>query len=591
VTGPSAAPGAGSGAASRREWLRIQIAVKIFGIALALLVLLATVAWISTRNVERVRQELLEVSDFFTPLTYLASSMEIHQLEQAVQIERALGAAAAGTPGPVRAALAEIGRQGQLIDERIAQSMQLVQEGSARATSRADVAEFAALGAQLHAIEREHHGFETRAVQAIEALLAGAPLPATLRADLEREEREFVDELNATRKQLQAFSQASAAEAAAHQARILRLNIVVTAAAIVSGLLFAAIITSGLVQPIRRLVKGTLDVERGDLDTHVPVTSRDEIGALTESFNRMTEQLRLKERIKQTFGTYVDPRVVERLLEQTAGAAGAGERQRVTVAFTDIRGFTPLAENLTPPVLVQVINRYFTLMAEPIVRHGGVVDKFIGDAVMAFWSPPFVSAEDHPASACLAALEQQAQLEQLRRELPDLVGFRKGVPEIGVRIGLATGDAVVGSIGSDRVKGFTVMGDTVNVASRLEGIGRIYGTSILMSEETRQLAGAAIETREIDCIRAPGKQDPVRIYELLAAAGGLDEATARLRDSFELGLAAYRAKDLASARSYFETCLAIRPGDRPSEVFLERLQRLSAEPLPAGWDGVWTLTK
>ena len=581
--------------AAPRRGPRVRIAAKIFGTALTLVALLAVVAVFSTRNIGRVRTEMLAIAEVFTPLAYVASAIEIHQVEQELQLERALGAvggaSTAGPPkeggGPVAALRAE----GRGIDEQLAEATRLLDEGAVHAQRPEDHAELASLRERFRGIDREHHGFEERALAVLARLERGdRQAVAALLEPLPREEAEFVAELDRLRQDLERYSQASAQAAVTHQEQILRLNTIITIAAILAGILFAGVITSGLVRPIRRLVQGTADVEKGQLEVAVPVTSGDEIGTLTESFNSMVAQLRANERVKQTFGQYVDPRIVEQLLEQTGAAAAAGERRQVTVAFTDIRGFTGLAEILTPAALVLVINRYFTLMSDVVVQHGGIVDKFIGDAVMAFWSPPFVAPGEDATRACVAALRQAQQLQVLRAELPELLGFRKGAPDVGIRIGLASGEAIVGSIGSDRVKGFTVMGDTVNVASRLEGVGKVYGTQILIAEDTRRQAGGAIETREIDSIRVIGREDPLRVFELLGEAGTLDEETTQLRAAFERGLASYRGRDLAAARAHFTRCLEIRPGDGPAAVFLDRLARLQHAPPAAEWDGVWTLT-
>ena len=179
-----------------------------------------------------------------------------------------------------------------------------------------------------------------------------------LRELLVREETELLRELDELRATLQQYTQTSIVEAADHEARILWLNMLITAVAAVSGLLFASLVTTGMMRPIRRLVEGTKAIENGDLDSLVPVTSRDEIGALTQSFNHMVTELRVKERIKATFGKYVDPRIVEDLLKQPDAVSMAGERRVVTVFFSDVEGFTSLSENLTPTALVAVINKY-----------------------------------------------------------------------------------------------------------------------------------------------------------------------------------------------------------------------------------------
>jgi adenylate cyclase len=391
------------------------------------------------------------------------------------------------------------------------------------------------------------------------------------------------------RTDLQAFTASSLREAQEHEERIVWLSVVITFGAGVSGLLFASLAASGLVRPIRLLVEGTQAVEHGKLETELPVTTRDEIGRLTESFNHMILQLRLKERIKETFGKYIDPRIVEQLIQSDAPVSKA-ERRVVTVFFSDIAGFTSISEGMTPGGIVNLLNRYFTLMAQPITRSGGIIDKYIGDAIMAFWCPPFVEESEHARRACFAALEQIAMLSEFQKEMPELTGFRKGLPQIRFRIGIATGEVVVGNIGSEQTRAYTVMGDTVNLGSRLEGVNKHYGTTLMISEETRKMAADAIEARELDSIRVVGKSEPVRIYELLGRKGEVPAKTLEARDQFERGLAAYRHRNWELARTCFEACRTIAPGDAPSQVFLERLTFVQENPPDTDWDGVWQFT-
>ncbi len=274
------------------------------------------------------------------------------------------------------------------------------------------------------------------------------------------------------RSELQRSTERSSLDANRYERQIRQLNLAIIVGAAVLGLAFASIITLGLVRPIRRLLSGTKAVEQGNLDIEVPATSRDEIGTLTQSFNHMVGELRMKERIKDTFGKYIDPRIVEDLIQQPDSAKPGGEKRVMTVLFCDMQGFTSLSEELTPGGLVNLLYQYFTMMSEPIRHYRGVIDKYIGDAVMAFWGPPFTKEEEHATFACLAALEQFSRLDEFRRLLPDLMGLRKGLPDINMRVGVATGEVVVGNIGSEISKSYTVMGDTVNIASRLEGAGK-----------------------------------------------------------------------------------------------------------------------
>ena len=225
------------------------------------------------------------------------------------------------------------------------------------------------------------------------------------------------------------------------------------------------------------------------------------------------------------------------------------------------------------------------------VRVGnGIVDKYIGDAVMAFWSPPFSPGNSHAAVACLAALAQQEAIKILQPYLPNIIGLRRNAPNLLVRMGIATGEVVVGTIGSPVSKSFTVIGDTVNLASRLEGINKVYGTGVIIAEDTRRLAQVEVEARELDLITVAGKTEPVRIYELLSPFGKLDPDDAMLREEFAVGLAAYRACDWDEAGCRFEQCLKLKPDDGPSALFSKRIGTLRAHPPPPDWGGVWRFT-
>jgi adenylate cyclase len=305
----------------------------------------------------------------------------------------------------------------------------------------------------------------------------------------------------------------------------------------------------------------------------------------------MVKELRLKERIKDTFGKYLDPRVVVKLIDSPEGVIDTtGEKRVMTIFFSDIAGFTPIGEALTPDALVRLINEYFTQQAIPIQQRKGIIDKFIGDSVMAFWGPPFTQEDEHARLACLSALDQREQLEEFRLRLPDLMGLRKGLPDINFRIGIATGEVVVGNIGSELSKSYTVMGDTVNLASRLEGANKHYGTRFLISENTQKMVGRDVETREIDLIQVVGKSEPVRVFELLARKGELKEKGQKLRALFHQGLEAYRTRDWKSATRQFKECLELAPEDPPAQVFLKRVDHLRENPPSHGWDGVWRFT-
>jgi adenylate cyclase len=572
--------------------MRRSIALKIFSIALLLLLLMVFVAAGSIFAVRGVRDELAEIADCYTPLAQSMSRINVHALEQELHRERLLDLHVAASPDAqdITNTRALFDEKSQAVDEEIQSAQALLGrcgEGPSPVLERGEAAHFQPMVQGVAKEQRDLRELSGRILALVERKEMTAA--AELRSFLTRERDEFVASVAELRSDIQSFTLASLQESEDHEERIIWLSIIITLGAALSGLLFASFAASGLVRPIRRLLDGTQAVEDGKLDTELPVTTRDEIGKLTESFNHMVLQLRLKDRIKDTFGKYIDPRIVEELIRADAPVSKA-EKRVVTVLFSDIAGFTSISEGMTPAGIVNLLNRYFTLMAQAIIERGGVIDKYIGDAIMAFWGPPFVGQAEHARLACLAALDQIPMLGEFQKELPELTGFRKGLPQIRFRIGIATGEVVVGNIGSEQTKSYTVMGDTVNLGSRLEGVNKHYGTTVMISEETRKLAADAIEARELDSIRVVGKDEPVRIYELLGRKGEVDPKVLEKRDQFEKGLAAYRSRDWEQARSLFEECRKLAPEDAPARVFLERLTSLRENPPGPGWDGVWQFT-
>ena len=216
------------------------------------------------------------------------------------------------------------------------------------------------------------------------------------------------------------------------------------------------------------------------------------------------------------FGQYMSGTVINHLLEHPEKLQLGGERRRVTLFFSDLAGFTTISERLSPETVVGLLNDYLSAMTEIILDEEGTVDKFEGDAIMAFWGAP-LDQPDQAARACRAALRQQAALKELNRQFAGL-----NLPPLAMRIGLNTGDAIVGNLGSVKRFDYTVIGDTVNLASRLEGVNKFYGSYIMASETTMAACAGAVEFRELDLVAVKGKEQAIRVFEVLGLPGELE---------------------------------------------------------------------
>ncbi|MEO1520477.1 MAG: adenylate/guanylate cyclase domain-containing protein [Cyanobacteria bacterium J06633_2] len=567
----------------------ISIGVKIFGIASSMLALLLGVTYINHRNIALVNNELFDLANYFTTLTERVAIINIHALEQEIHYERAVRLLETEPVNLalVDAELAKFEERSTLVDEELEEAIALAEIAVQNATRTEDVVEFARIRPLLEVIETDHQNFHDQSLEVFVLLQAGERDDAEiLDQQLEKFEENFDHRIQNVLFELGEFTAASARSAKQHEQEALRVSWILAAIATGLGLTFSSAVTLGLVRPIRRLVKSTKAIEHGDLDTRVSISSQDEIGLLSQSFNAMVTDIQAKEHLKETFGQYVDPRIIKRLLDQPNEAI-ATHQEEMTVFVSDIAGFSTISELLTPKGLVALINQYLTLASEPILAHNGVLDKFIGDAVAAFWGPPFVSETDHAKLACYAALEQLSQLVKLRRLLPDIMGIRKGLPEIHIRIGLATGELVAGNIGSKHAKSYTVLGQPMQIAEYLESANKRYDTTILLSATTRKAAADVIETRIIDRLLLPGQNEPSMIYELLDTAGNLTKQQATLRDRFEGGLEHYWHQQWELASQHFTDCVAIAPNDKPSRLYLERITYFQQHPPDQDWGGLW----
>jgi len=409
------------------------------------------------------------------------------------------------------------------------------------------------------------------------------------RVDMLRDE--FTQKIDAIRADMLSQVFASTSTVIRNQQKEIVVSAIVTVLAATLGLGFALFVSGGITRPVRRLLEGTRQVEAGRFDQLVSVSTRDEIGQLSAAFNRMVEHLRRNERIRETFGRYIDPKVIEGLIDRPEVAAVDGQRRVMTVMFCDMKGFTSMSEGMTPQGLVKVMNCYLTTMSGPVRAHRGIIDKYIGDAIMAYWGPPFIEESDQARFACLAAIDMVNCVPALQKQLPELLGIRAIPAECDIKIGIATGEVLAGSIGSELMMSFTVMGDAVNLASRLEAVNKVYGSRILVSQITAAAAGDALELREIDRLRVTGQRMPQVLFEVMGRSGALTKQQELLRTCYLDGLAAYRARRWDEARSSFEAALEASPRDGPSRALLSRIDNLRGKPPPPDWDGSWPLSE
>ena len=299
---------------------------------------------------------------------------------------------------------------------------------------------------------------------------------------------------------------------------------------------------------------------------------------------RYLVETRQKKFVKEAFSTYLAPSVVNNLLDSPEKLVLGGEKRVITAFFSDVQGFTSISETLLPEELVELLNEFLTEMTDIILRHEGTVDKFEGDAIIAFFGAPN-ELENQAEVACMACIDMQKRLAELRQKWQG-----QGRADLYMRIGLCTGPAVVGNMGSRSRMDYTMMGDTVNTAARLEGVNKVYGTYTMISESTYTAAGGWIRARELDAINVVGKKEPVKIYELIGYPSDVDEHMQKAAEIYSRGLSAYRSRQWDKAAAYFSKAMKFRPEDRPSRIMVERCRRYKADPPDETWNGAFTMT-
>jgi adenylate cyclase len=328
---------------------------------------------------------------------------------------------------------------------------------------------------------------------------------------------------------------------------------------------------------MRMLSEEMSKIKSFELDSQVEInTSLLEIVDMRDSFENMRSGL-------QSFKRYVPADLVAQLINNSITADLGGEQQELTIFFSDIAKFTSIAEKLTPEKLVENLCVYFEIISRTIIENKGTIDKYIGDSVMAFWGAP-VNMDDHAERACRSAILVRNNLQSLFRQWEN-----QGKPLFSTRIGIHTGDVIVGNMGYKDRLNYTVIGDAVNISSRIEGVNKLYGTDIIVSQNTYEKCRDSFEFRFLDRIAVLGQTWGLNVYELVTFKDDIDKLTKKIFRYYETGLDYYFSQNWKEALKCFVTILKYKPNDIPSRIMRKRCLEFQQNPPPKDWDGIFFL--
>ncbi|MFA4906621.1 MAG: adenylate/guanylate cyclase domain-containing protein [Candidatus Margulisiibacteriota bacterium] len=357
--------------------------------------------------------------------------------------------------------------------------------------------------------------------------------------------------------------------------QLIRETLLICMVILVMAILLAVLVTRSISKPIRFLAEETRKIKDFNLDDKVAISSRiKEIQLMSHAISAMKAGL-------QAFRRYVPAELVRRLIDTGEEARLGGHQRELTVFFSDISGFTTIAEAMSPEALMLYLSEYLDELTKILSAEQGTVDKYIGDGIMAFWGAP-VHDDDHAFHACAAALACQEKLRELNKKWQS-----QGKSPLATRIGIATGETVVGNVGSSERINYTVMGDNVNLASRLEGVNKLYRTKIMVSQATCEAVADKFWFRPLGIVAVKGKREGTAIYELAGRKEeGPPDAAAQLCREFARGFEAYLARDWDGALEIFGNLWEKFPADAPTELFLSRCRHYRDNPPGPDWQGI-----
>jgi len=349
--------------------------------------------------------------------------------------------------------------------------------------------------------------------------------------------------------------------------------IVVCAIGFVFSSIIIFILFRLITQPVKSLIAETERIKNFELDGTANISAKlDEMQELVNAMNSMKTGLR-------SFKKYIPAELVQQLIRNGQEIDASGERRRLTILFSDIADFSTISEKLTPNELSTQLSEYLSEMTSIILKHGGTVDKYIGDSIMAFWGAPN-EVSDHANRACIAAIECNNRLKELAKKWES-----EGRPVLHTRIGLNTGDVIVGNIGSKQRLSYTAIGDPVNLASRLESLNKEYNTAIIISQSVLSELPNEYVYRLLDIVVVKGKTEPVPIYELISTKGDVTSLDSEFFELFGKAVQSYLEKDWDKALYRFEKLLTIRDTDRACNIFIERCKAFKLNPPSHDWEG------
>lgn len=579
-----------------QDWpqISIPIGLKIFGIAASLLGLLILIAYNSHQRLRQLQREVFDLSEYIIPITNRVDEVDTQALEQEVHLERILKLYEEKSLDVDRIVQEHqhFEQRGHQVDVDIEAAIALSREAIDRAVIQANREELKWLEPQLEKIEQEHQDFHDHAVNLLQRLEFGerGGLLYGLELRIEVEEDHLNQEIEAILNELGSHTINMAQLSERHQREVLRNGLLITGGAVALGMVYASGVTLSIVRPLRHLTHQVQRLRHGKTVEPLVVRSNDEVGLLNATFNHMLGELAHKEKLKELFGKYVDPRVVAQHEQRGKALQTTGEKQIVTVLMSDIDGFQPISNRLAPEKQLEVINLYLGLLSTSVAEQQGFTE-FVDTMIKGFWAPPFVDETVHAHCACEAALSQISKLQELRRQLKQAANTVSDLSEVTLHIGLATGPLILANMGPEWATSYTVLGDTVNAAARLKGVAKQFGVPILLLEETQQQIQPTMATREIGLVQVVGKNETLRVFELLGRHGQLSVEQVKWNETFSQGLAAYRQQDWEQAEEKFAACLKVSPQDKPAQKYLQASLELRDQALPPDWNGVWRLTQ